>query len=59
MSDLLVTDVVTGGASEGSDTSPGGRAQGSFAGTEGRGRPESHLMVDEPAWPVSRGGGEV
>lgn len=58
MSDLLVTDVVTGGR-VGQRQVPKGKAQGSFAGSAGKGKLESFLIMEELAWPASGGGGEV
>lgn len=55
----MVTDVVTRGASWGSDTFPQGKAQGSFAGSVGKERLETRLIVEEPARPVSGGEGEL
>lgn len=55
----MVTDVVTRGASWGSDTFPQGKAQGSFAGSVGKERLDTRLIVEEPARPVSGGEGEL
>lgn len=59
MSDLLVTDVVTGGREGAATSPPKGKGQGSFAGSAGKGGRESFLIVEEPAWPLSGDGAEL
>lgn len=53
MSDLLVTDVVTG-ERVGAATRPLGESSGLFSrAVWGKGRLQSFLSVEEPAWPIS------
>lgn len=59
MSDLLVTDVVTGGREGAATSPPKGKAQGPFAGSAGKRGRESFLIVEEPAWPLSEDGAEL
>lgn len=51
MSDLLVTDVATGGRVGTATRPPRGKLKGLSAGSTGRRRPESFLIVEESAWP--------